>query len=193
VAYVYARSPEDRARITAAAEEAGGALQVTGLDAVNTELSARFWPTVTLGAVVGTLGVFAITLVGFRSLRLTLLALLPTALGLVWSAGLLALAGVELDLFSVFALLMSIGIGVDYGVHILHHRHHHGPGGLRSALTFTAPAILLAAASTVLGFGSLIWSSYPPLRLLGLVTALTVTTCLVCALLVMPAAVGDRS
>ena len=190
VAYAFTRSADERTRVAAAAAETG-ILQVTGLDAVNAELSARFWPTLALGATVGTTGVLAITLVAFRSVQLALLALLPTSLGILWSAGLLALAGVELDLFSVFALLMAIGIGVDYGVHVLHHRMSHCPGGMRAALTHTAPAILLAAASTVLGFGSLIWSSYPPLQTLGLVTSLTVTTCLVASLLVMPAILGD--
>jgi predicted RND superfamily exporter protein len=87
---------------------------------------------------------------------------------------------------------MSIGIGVDYAVHILRHALAPGGGGLEAALTVTAPAILLAGASTVLGFGSLVFSSYAPLRTLGLVTALTVVTCLATSLLVLPAILGDR-
>jgi predicted RND superfamily exporter protein len=58
-------------------------------------------------------------------------------------------------------------------------------------LTAVAPAIFLAAASTVLGFGSLMASAYAPLRTLGLVTALTVSTTLIAALVVMPAVVGQ--
>ena len=189
VTYVYPRDDDERARVEALVAELGPPFELTGLPAVNAELARRFWPTFAIGAVLGTIGVVAIIVVAFRSLRLALLALLPTALGILWSAGLLAVGRVELDLFSVFALLMSVGIGVDYGIHVLHRRM--SPGGLRAALTVTAPAILLAAASTVLGFGSLAFSSYAPLRLLGIVAAVTVSACLVTSLLVLPAVLGD--
>ena len=48
------------------------------------------------------------------------MALVPTAAGFVWSAGLLALAGVELDLFSMFAAVTCIGIAVNYGIYVLY-------------------------------------------------------------------------
>ena len=99
---------------------------------------------------------------------------------------------VELDLFSVFALLMSVGISVDYGVRRAFSDAARSTDGLSIALIEMAPAILLAGASTILGFGSLAFSSYRPLRLLGLVTTLTVAGSLVASLLVLPAIVMGR-
>ena len=55
-----------------------------------------------------------------------------------------------------------------------------------------APAVLLAGASTILGFGSLVFSSYQPLQLLGLVTTLTVTGSLAGSLLVLPSIMLGR-
>jgi predicted RND superfamily exporter protein len=191
VTYAYPRDEAERVRVREAVSALGSDLRLTGVSAVNEELAERFWPTFARGAVLGIAGVLGLVVVSFGSVRLALLSLLPTALGLLWSAGLLAIGRIELDLFSVFALLMSIGIGVDYGIHILHHRLRRGTGGLEAALTAVAPAIFLAAASTVLGFGSLMASAYAPLRTLGLVTALTVSTTLIAALVVMPAVVGQ--
>ena len=54
------------------------------------------------------------------------IALLPTAVGLIWAAGVLAMAGVELDLFAVFAVVTFVGIGVDYGIHLVHRFHERG-------------------------------------------------------------------
>jgi glycosyltransferase involved in cell wall biosynthesis len=54
-------------------------------------------------------------------------------------------------------------------------------------LAKVAPAILLAWATTVIGFGTLVTSSYAPLRSLGLVSAVSVTACLLTSLLVLPA------
>jgi predicted RND superfamily exporter protein len=124
---------------------------------------------------------------GFRSMRYTILSMLPTALGLWWSVGALALMGVELDLFSVFALLMCIGIGVDYSIHVLH-RHAVDPSSpITEPLVRVAPAILLAGATTLIGFGTLLMSSYGPLRTLGLVSTVTIVACLLTSLLVLPA------
>ena len=104
--------------------------------------------------VAGSVVVFVLILITFRSVRLTLLALLPTILGLIWAAAVLAQSGVSLDLFSVFAVLTLIGIGVDYGIHLVH-RAATEPGQLDLALARVAPANIVAAGIAVLGCGSL--------------------------------------
>jgi predicted RND superfamily exporter protein len=114
-------------------------------------------------------------------------------MGIVWSVGLLALAGVELDLFSVFAVLMSIGVGVDYAVHLLHRAQTDANQDVIATLAETGPAILIAASTTIIGFGSLVTSSYGPLRALGLVSSLAITGCVVTSLIVLPAWLARRS
>jgi hypothetical protein len=131
--------------------------------------------------------------IGFRRILLVPLALLPTGLGLLWSLGALALTGVTLDLFSVFALLASIGIGVDYGVHVLYRRLTRPEGGVIGAIADVTPALVLAAATAIVGFGSLVTSTYEPLRLFGLVSALMIGSCLVTSVIVLPALLRDRS
>jgi predicted RND superfamily exporter protein len=60
------------------------------------------------------------------------------------------------------------------------------------AITDVTPALLLAAATAIVGFGSLATSSYAPLRLFGLVSALTIASCLVTSVVVLPALLPDR-
>ena len=63
-------------------------------------LKTRFvWVSIAIGTVVVAILIHPV----FRTVTHTLLALLPTAIGFVWSAGVLALASVDLDLFSRFA------------------------------------------------------------------------------------------
>ena len=64
--------------------------------------------------------VVLLVVAAFRNWRLSLFALLPTVIGLIWTAGILALAGIELDLFAMFAVVTFLGIGVDYGIHLVH-------------------------------------------------------------------------
>ena len=77
----------------------------------------------------------------------------------------LAIAGVELDLFAVFAVVTFVGIGVDYGIHLVHRYQERGDA--ERATAELAPVILVAAAITMLGYGTLVTSSYPPLRSIG--------------------------
>ncbi len=130
-------------------------------------------------------------LAALRDWRLALLALLPAVLGLVWAAGLLALARIELDLFAVFAVVTFVGIGVDYGIHLVHRYRERGQA--RHAVEELAPVILVAAAITFLGYGTLVTSSYPPLRSIGIVSLVTVVTLAAASLLVLPAVLPARN
>ncbi len=192
VAYVTARSPEEIDRVDRAVRAVGAPLRLTGLALVNRELEQRFRPDFLTGAVLGVIGVAVLLAIGFGRLHLVPLALLPTVLGLLWSVGILSIAGVALDLFSAFALLASIGIGVDYSVHVLYRRLTRPEAGMLGAITDVTPALVLAAATAIVGFGSLATSSYAPLRLFGLVSALTIASCLVTSIVVLPALVPDR-
>ena len=129
--------------------------------------------------------VVAIVIWAFRDWWLSLLALLPTAIGLVWAAGLLAIARSELDLFALFAVVTFVGIGVDYGIHLV--QRYREAGAAKQAIEELAPVILVAAAITVLGYGTLVTSSYPPLRSIGVVSAVSVATLAIASVLVLPA------
>jgi hypothetical protein len=171
--------------------ETDPAMTMTGLPLVNRELADRFLPQFLRGLAIGTSIVLGLVFAAFRDLRLSLFSLLPTAIGLVWAAGGLALAGVELDLFAVFAVVTFVGIGVDYGIHLVHRYRERGHAS--RAVEELAPVILVAAAITLLGYGTLIWSSYPPLRSIGVVSAVSVVALAGASLLVLPALLAARS
>lgn len=165
---------------------------LTGLPLVNEALAARLPRELGLGLGFGAALVVALIWLEFRAMRPTLLAMLPTICGIIWGLGTLGWAGVVLDLFSVFAVLMFLGIGVDYGIHLLHPTLGEHGLGMSAALSLVGPALLLAGATTVVGFGTLAWSAYPPLQSLGLVSVATIIAALLASLLVVPAVVLTR-
>lgn len=85
-------------------------------------------------------------------------ALVPTLLAAAFSVAVLGWLGVPLQLFSVLALALLLGVGVDYGIFLLEH-----PG---DGVSWTA--IVLGAASTLLAFGLLALSSTPALHAFGM-------------------------
>jgi uncharacterized protein len=187
VTYLSPSSPSAVDGVRRAVAAAGGTARLSGLPVVNREMAERFTPEFAKGVSVGSLIVVVLLIAAFRRLDFTLLALVPTVLALTWTAGVLAVTGVSLDLFSMFAVMTFVGIGVDYGIHLVH-RCANGPVGERAeAVSHLGPVILVAALTTLFGFGTLVTSSYPPLHLLGVVSTVAIVALGAASLFVLPA------
>ncbi|ODT37245.1 MAG: hypothetical protein ABS55_03760, partial [Lautropia sp. SCN 70-15] len=91
-------------------------------------------------------------------------AWLPTLLASVLTLATLGALGQPLQLFNVLALLLLLGVGVDYGIFLL---EHQGDGSAWLA-------VVLGAGSTWLGFGLLALSSTPALRAFGMTLLLSI-------------------
>ena len=187
VTYLYPASPAAVDGVRRAVAASGGTARLSGLPAVNREMAERFTPEFAKGMSVGSLIVLLLLVAAFRRWDFTLLALVPTALALTWTAGVLAISGISLDLFSMFAVMTFVGIGVDYGIHLVHRCAHGAEGDRADAVAHLGPVILVAALTTLFGFGTLVTSSYPPLRLLGLVSMVAIVALGAASLFVLPA------
>ena len=192
VTYLFPPTPAAVDTVRRIVDASGGGARLSGLPEVNREMGRRFGPEFAKGIAAGSAVVVVLLIAAFRRLDLTLLALVPTVVALIWAAGVLAATGVSLDLFSMFAVMTFVGIGVDYGIHLVH-RSAHGPASARAdAVSHLAPVILVAALTTLLGFGTLVTSSYPPLRLLGIVSAIAIVALGLASLFVLPALLLPR-
>jgi uncharacterized protein len=187
VTYLSPSTPAAVDGVRRAVAAAGGTARLSGLPAVNREMAERFTPEFAKGVSVGSLIVLVLLIAAFRRLDFTVLALVPTMLALTWTAGALAIAGVSLDLFSMFAVMTFVGIGVDYGIHLVHRCANGAVGERRDAVSHLGPVILVAALTTLFGFGTLVTSSYPPLRLLGIVSIVAIVALGAASLFVLPA------
>jgi uncharacterized protein len=188
--YVFPANREEAQRVQTIVEDVDSTQTLTGLPLVNQDLARRFFPDFIKGLVIGTVIVVLLVVGTFRNWQLSVVALLPTAIGLIWTAGLLALARVELDLFATFAVVTFVGIGVDYGVHLVHRYRERGDA--EQATAELAPVILVAGAVTMLGYGTLMWSSYPPLRSIGVVSTVSVVALAGASVLLLPALLTRR-
>lgn len=109
---------------------------------------------VVLGAYVV---VFAVLFPRYRGRTWRVLA--PTAAASVLTVALLAFAGQHLQLFHVLALMLLLGVGVDYGIFMQEESDGDDAPWL---------AVGLSAASTILSFGLLALSGTPALQAFGL-------------------------
>jgi hypothetical protein len=93
---------------------------------------------------------------------------------------------------------MIIGIGVDYGLHVVHRYREERMGGggaaaVEAGLIETGNAVVVAALSTIVGFGSLATSHYPGLRSVGLVAILGAAFTALVAITLLPALLAWRA
>ena len=123
---------------------------------------------------------------------LAVLATFPILLVLIWVLGSMVLLGYSYNVITALITALSIGIGVDYTIHITHRflEEHEAGGDLAAAvdatMRTTGGALIGSALTTALGFAVLVFSPIPPMGQFGLLTALTVVYSLVAAVVVLP-------
>ncbi|MHB8533736.1 MAG: MMPL family transporter [Solirubrobacteraceae bacterium] len=191
VTYLYPKPPVDIEALRRIVHDVDPNLRLTGLRVINHDLRRQVFPEFLKGLAIGTLAVAVLIYAVFRTIRHTLLALLPTAVGFIWSAGVLALLRVELDLFSLFAAVTFVGIAVDYGIYVLYRYRFDRSCDMNAVLTKTGAAIIIACATALIGFGTLVNSSYRPLHVFGLMSIVTLVCCLVASIVFLPALVVE--
>ena len=111
------------------------------------------------------LGMGAIVLVlafGLRNARAVLQVVLPVALALLITAAVLQLAGQRLTVFHLIAMLLVMGIGLNYSLFFDRPEQN---ALLRRRMLF---ALFVTCATTLLAFVTLAFSSNPVLHAIGL-------------------------
>lgn len=168
----------------------GPDIYLTGPNVLNAHMRNRIKRDAVVSAVLGFVLVVLLLWIDFRRTSDVLLALFPLVVGIIWMLGGMGLLGIKLNFMNVFVTTMIIGIGVDYGIHAVHrHRELLGrPEEERRRGTIeTGKAILVAALSTVVGFGSLATSGFPGLRTTGYVATLGALSTAWIAITILPA------
>ncbi len=122
--------------------------------------------------------VWAIVLVKYRSLRLSIAALLPALIAATFTISVFGWCGVKLNIFHVVGLLLVLSMGVDYGIFIVEGRH----SPYESARSLVS--VFAATLTTLLSFGALALSVSPVLCAIGL----TITIGLTASLILCPGA-----
>ncbi|MBT9584727.1 MMPL family transporter [bacterium] len=126
-----------------------------------------------------------ILLLHFRNLKNTLLALMPKVVGVVWMLGLMAYYRVDFNPANFMALPLILGIGLIFGVHVVHRLLDNPHEGIFNHST--GPAIALSAGTTMAGFGTLMIAHHQGIASLGFLMTAGVGANLVTSLLLLPA------
>jgi hydrophobe/amphiphile efflux-3 (HAE3) family protein len=131
----------------------------------------------------------------FRSVPAGLISALPLAFSMVILFGWMGYLDVKLDIATALLSSIMIGVGVDYTIHFLWRYKSERESGLVPAdavlktLTTTGRGISFNALSVILGFCALPFSVFLPIRIFGFLVMVSIFSCLVGAIVIVPALV----
>lgn len=139
------------------------------------------------GGMYAFIVIVVVTFCALRRFGDTLLAMVPLSLGMIWTAGLMWLFGLQFNLANLVAVPLIIGIGVENGIHLLHRFREDGQSSPATLVSgSTGQAVALFSLTTMVGFGSLLVANYYGIFSMGLLLTLAVGSVLVASLTVLP-------
>lgn len=160
--------------------------EVTGLPLIYLEsmevIIGAFLTAFALAVILITL----LLLVMLRNARDALLVLLPLAMASILTGASTALIGLPFNYANMIALPLLFGLGVNYGIHMVHRLQQLPPN--RSVLTTgTARGIFFSALTTLFSFASLGLVSHAGIASMGKLLGLGLTLTLLCTFFILPA------
>ena len=114
-----------------------------------------------------------------RSIRLTVLALVPVVTGVVAILGMIPALGLSLNAAGVISAMVVVGLCIDYGIFMVYDCHYRMETGTRTAVT-------LSAVTTLIGAGVLLLARHPMLFSIGVTMVTGVLAGYVSSMLVLP-------
>lgn len=125
----------------------------------------------------------------FRSVKWTLIALMPLVVGLIWTFGFMMILGLQFNFYNLVVLPAILGIGEDSGVHLAARYREEGKKSMWDVLSSTGQHITMGSVTTVLGFSGLLFTDHPGLISIGALASIGIGMTLVSALVFLPAMV----
>lgn len=120
----------------------------------------------------------------FWSIRDVVFTIIPLLLTVIWTMGIMGWFGLKFNPANIITLPLVIGIGVAFGVYTVERFREDQKMDLFS--NSTGKSIAFSAMNTMIGFGSLLISSYRGLQSLGLLMFIGVGMCLIGSLFILP-------
>ncbi len=164
---------------------------IAGRPPVFADMIEVIWTDGPKAIVASFCATLVLVLLGFRRLRERVLTMLALLFGIAWMGAWMAVAGMRLNFLNFVAFPITFGNGVDYGVNVMRRYAQEPDAGIaavRASVEDTGGAVILCSLTTIIGYSSLYTSANLALNSFGAAMAISEITCLLSAVVAMPAA-----
>jgi uncharacterized protein len=133
-----------------------------------------------------------ILLLSFRSLRGMFFPLLTAGITVIWTLGIMAVAGIEITINTNFMPVVLLAVGSAYTIHVLNSVNQNtdrdGKQAVVKAMASIMVPVFLAALTTAIGFISFVFGAYlSMIREFGICSAIGILIALLLSLFFVPA------
>jgi predicted exporter len=163
---------KDAAALQAALARSGAQARLLDLRAESISMMAAYRQRAVASSLAGMALIGVLLLAGLHSVRRAARVFVPVLLAVAGTAGILVAAGTPLTVFHFVALLLTLGIGVNYALVIER-------GTLQDGAPDVWRTLAVVSATALCTFGLLAWSTAPVLRAIGVTVCIGVVLSLV--------------
>jgi len=142
---------------------------------------------------VSALGSILVIILAFRGNRLAWGVFAPWLLGICSLLAFMYVKDIRLNFLNFVAIPITIGIGAEYAHNLMQRYRIEGPNRLYQTVLETGGAVALCSMTTTIGYLALLLSINRGTRSFGLAAAVGELTCLLAAVLFLPAFLAWRT
>ncbi len=186
-----ARGAIERVRAEYPALEMG----LTGIEVIEADETRAATRDSAIASVIALVVIAAIMIAAFHSVRTPLLLVGALLIGIAWSFAFLTLSVGHLQILSVVFVVILLGLGVDFGIHIASTfetvRHEHPEESFTEALSEClqkiGPGVITGAVTTAIAFFITTLTEFSGVAEMGIIAGGGILLCLLAMLTVYPA------
>jgi len=166
-------------------------MTITGLVAMQNAIKEQTMENIIIIFPIAIVLISVVIFIFNRTLKGIVIVFLPLAYALILTFGFLGLVQPALTLLSIAIVALLVGLGVDYSIHILNRIAEEETleskiDRVDKTLKRTGKAVFLSSITTIIGFGSLMVSSMPPIVTFGLGCVIGIMFCFISATILVP-------
>jgi len=168
---------------------------LTGEDVISTDEMITTQKDVELASKIALGGVALLFIIAFKGIVKPLLAVFSLLIALAWSLGFTSLTVGHLNILSVVFTTILIGLGIDFGIHILERYKEERQEGadistaLQKTLQGTGQGNFSGAITTAMAFGAMVLTDFIGIVELGWIAGWGILFCMIAMVLLLPALV----
>lgn len=168
---------------------------LTGGDVIASDEMVVTLADVTRASQIALAGVALLFVAFFRGIVKPLLAVFSLVIGICWAMGFTTLTVGHLNILSVVFTTILIGLGIDFGVHILERYREERTSGksiaaaLEKTIRGTGRGNFAGAVTTAIAFGAMTLTDFKGIAELGWIAAGGILLCFAAMILLLPALV----
>jgi len=165
---------------------------VTGLLIITHKITSSLTESQIFSTLVAFVLATIALIIAYRRITLGFIVIIPVLISIIWILGTMYFIGYALNILTITVTSLTIGIGIDYAIHATERFKlvADKTGDIKAALTETigktGGALLIAALTTTLGFGMLIFVPIPPEAQFGVIMVMTISYSFITSVLLLP-------